>query len=46
MYFSLFLLYNMILFCTLRNNNARYSDIFVEEYVSETLINDTDLLVS
>ena len=44
MYFSLFLLYNMILFCTLRNNNARY--IFVEEYVSETLINDTDLLVS
>ena len=41
---------------TLRNNNARYtetywkeqyfSDIFVEEYVSEILINDTDLLVS
>ena len=39
---------------TLRNNIARqtfykdqyFSDIFVEEYVSETLINDTDLLVS
>ena len=31
---------------TLRNNNARYSDIFVEEYVSKILINDTDLLVS